>query len=315
MSTDNMNARKTRLSLDSFLGGIFLLFLTTSIILAILSRSEVVSDSPKVGFQKGVGILKIFGPINYGNTEFGIVTGGVELWGRQLENLMKNPQVKAVVIQLNSPGGTAGSSSELYQKIQRLKKNHQKPVIISIADVGASGAYWIALAGDKILANSVSMVGSIGVIVANFDLTRVPERYGISQRTYKSAPYKDFLSSWREPSEAEEEIVDLLLADIHNEFVSVLAQSRELNIETARKLANGSVYSGRQAQSLKLIDKIGTLDDAIEYAASLTQLKMPVHIIRPKVVPFQSVLDIIGAQIRAPMKWLNSSQSIIPELR
>ena len=294
----------------------FIIIILGSLMVSLFPNAHDASDGyPATGFSKGVGLMKVVGPIAYGKSEFGLPSDGVELWSKQLEDLCRNAQVKSIVIQINSPGGTAASSSEFFQKIEKLKNRFNKPIIISIADVGASGAYWIALAGDKIVANPVSIVGSIGVIMGQFDLTEVKDKYGIGQRTYKSAPYKDFLSSWREPTIKEEEKIQKLLMAIHSEFVQVLARKRDLSIKAAETLADGSIYSGRQAKEQQLIDELGSLEDAVEIAAKLGGLDMPVPIYRPKTMSFQTIFDLIGTLSPTPMNWLNSFDLSIPHLR
>ncbi len=271
-------------------GLIALLFVAIVVASGLGGKTKPKGVKPSESFtssKNGVAVVYLYEPIEIGGkSPFG-GAGGVEEIIDYIKNLEKDSRVKAVVLRINSPGGTVGASQELYQAIISFKKKTKVPVVVSIADIGASGAYWTAMAGDYIFANSGSMVGSIGVIMSSYDFTEVPKRYGIGYNVYKSVPHKDFLSSWRKPTPEEQDIVNAMLMDIQEQFVETVARSRGLTVEDVDLLADGRVYTGRQALKVKLIDQIGTFDDAVRYAAKKANIPGEPELITPESSPIQ----------------------------
>lgn len=250
---------------DMIVGGFIVAFFALTVALLLFQTSTRKPPAPN-WMGPAVGLVTINGPISAasGNPAFGLEGSDAVL--NELELLTQDPRIKALVVRINSPGGTVGASQELYDALMRVKAKHKWPVVVSISDMGASGAYWVALAGDQIVANPGSMVGSIGVIMQTWDFTQVPKRYGIDQTTYKSGRYKDMLSSWRPPSAEEKKVVDTMLTDLHDQFRSVLMARRHLPTADAIVIAQGQVFSGRQALDLKLVDQLGGLDLAVQLA-------------------------------------------------
>lgn len=212
-----------------------------------------------------------------------------------LEEAEKAKSVKAIVLRINSPGGTVGASQEIFDAVMRFKKNTSKPVVASIMDVGASGAYWSALSADYIMAHSGSMVGSVGVITQTMDLTDVPEKYGINVRTMKAGRYKDILNPWRDMRHDETNIIQEMLDDVHQQFKLVLIEQRNFDESRADKVANGQIFSGNLALKNGLIDSVGSLHDAIQYAGKLANIEDP-----NVVVPSQGLTY-----------WMNSFRAMI----
>lgn len=256
---------------DQLVGGLIVaLFAIAAIVLLVQTGTRKAPTPNWMG--PAVGLITINGPIAAanGNPAFGLEGSDAVL--NELDLLTQDPRIKALVVRINSPGGTVGASQELYDALMRVKAKHHWPIVVSISDMGASGAYWVAMAGDQIVANPGSMVGSIGVIMQTWDFTQVPQRYGINQTTYKSGRYKDMLSSWRPPSAEEKKVVDSMLTDLHDQFRSVLIDRRRIPTADAMLLAQGQVFSGRQALDLKLVDHLGGMDVAIQLATQAANI-------------------------------------------
>ena len=199
----------------------------------------------------------------------------VDVIAMQLKQAKESKLVKAVILRVNSPGGTVGASQEIYNTIMRFKKESKKPVIVSIMDVGASGAYWISLAGDYIFSQPGSIVGSMGVITQTFDLTEVPKKYGIDVKTYKAGTHKDLLNPWRKATRDDEYLINKMLKTVHEQFIDTIIERRNIKMVRARILADGRVYAGQDALTENLVDELGGIHEAIQHAAKLVNVKDP----------------------------------------
>lgn len=257
---------------DWILGGaIVFLFLLSSVLVIVKSPPASATNPEWLG--PAIGLLSINGPIAASSSNPAFGPDGSEAILAELDALATDPRVKAIVLRINSPGGTVGASQELYESVTAIRSTLKKPVIVSIADMGTSGAYWVSMAGSKIVANPGSVVGSIGVIMQSMDFTEVPRRYGINNITYKSGKYKDMLSSWRPASTDEKKLIQSVLDDIHDQFIHTLIQRRGLSTANAMVIAQGQVFSGRQALQAHLIDYVGSIDFAIALAAKEVGIK------------------------------------------
>ncbi|MBT5954494.1 signal peptide peptidase SppA [bacterium] len=227
------------------------------------------SISSTFGFKQessSIAVIKIYGPIQFGDKgNMFQPQSSVESWLQELKDIESNSDVKALILRINSPGGTVGASQEFFEAVQLYKEKTKIPVIASIADMGTSGAYWIALSADIIFANPGSMVGNIGVILGNLNFEDLAKKLGVHYQVFKSGQYKDILSSWRTPSEQEDKILQNMVDNIHLQFVDVLASSRGLKKDTAAELANGQIFTGTQAKNMGLIDQVGSLQSAVTF--------------------------------------------------
>ncbi|MBC8318833.1 MAG: signal peptide peptidase SppA [Desulfobulbaceae bacterium] len=204
------------------------------------------------------------------------VVGIVELKGvitspekamAQLIRFQENAQVKAVIIRIDSPGGTVGASQELFQQIRTTNKT--KPVVASMGSVAASGGYYAALGAEKIVASPGTLTGSIGVILKFPNLEEIFEKIGYKNEIVKSGALKDLGSSSRTLTQEERDLLQNLLDNVHNQFIADIVSSRNLTEEEVRGLADGRIFSGEQAKELGLIDRLGNLYDAVALAAEL----------------------------------------------
>ncbi len=191
--------------------------------------------------------------------------GMVERVREALAKAEEDSRVKALLLRINSPGGTVTSSDVIYHDIRRFKEKKKIPVYVSILDLAASGGYYIALAGDKIVAHPTSLTGSIGVIVLKMNLQDLMDKIGVDWEVVKSADKKDFLSPFRPLTQEERKIFQSTIDSYHQRFLEVIVENRPgLDWNAVRKLADGRVYTAQQALEAQLVDQIGYLDDTVE---------------------------------------------------
>lgn len=205
----------------------------------------------------------------------------------QLDEAESNPDVKAILIRVNSPGGSAAASQEIYEELKKV----EKPVVVSVSETCASGAYYISAAADSIIANRSSSVGSIGVIMQIPNFEGLFEQLGIEYVTIKQGEFKDVGSPDRPITEEETRMLEAQLKEIYEQFISDVADSRGMEISEVRELATGWVYLGTEALDLGLIDQIGNYKDAIEAAAELGGIKGEPVVIKQEYS--YSLMDLI----------------------
>jgi protease-4 len=244
-----------------------------SLVYAVIRQEEV--NSPGSASSDGeVGVIYIEGVIAGGSGSGGLFgsLGGAESIASLLREAARDPDLKAVVIRLNSPGGTPAASQEIEKEIQRLKDSGKK-VVASMGDVAASGAYWVAAGADQIVANPGTITGSIGVIMETANLAGLFDKIGIDTETYKSGPYKDMGSSSRPATDGERAIFQSMVDDVYEQFVATVARGRHRDASEIRPLADGRVFTGRQAKELGLVDRLGDFHDAVLLAAELAGIE------------------------------------------
>ncbi len=212
----------------------------------------------------------------------------------QLRHHRENPTVRAFVIRINSPGGGVAASQEIHEEIKKLRKDHGKPVVASLASVGASGGYYIATAADKIVANPGSITGSIGVIIQIPNLSDLLQKVGIRSVVIKSGPYKDMASATRELTPEERQLLQGLIDDIHDQFIQAVVEGRSLSREQVEMVADGRILSGRQALELGLVDQLGDLQDAIATAAKMGDIPGEPQIVQVQEREFSLLRFLFG---------------------
>ncbi len=217
-----------------------------------------------------IALINIKGPI-YIDSDPYVGTDTFKEWIDLLEKVEVSKKFKAVVIRIDSPGGTPGASQELYNSILRIKKSGKK-VIISMGDVCASGGYYIASAGDIIFANPSTLTGSIGVIMSYPVIEKMEKTLGIDMVTIKSDEHKDIGSMHRIPTMEENEIFKGIIKDTYSQFVKDISKARKMSEEKMYKLADGRIYTGNTALKNGLVDKIGGIREAIEEARNIAGL-------------------------------------------
>ncbi|MGL4388676.1 MAG: signal peptide peptidase SppA, partial [Brevinema sp.] len=198
--------------------------------------------------QSLIGVINMDAPISFGDKGGGFFPSpsGAGYWLRQLKVAETNKNIKAVIIQVNSPGGTVGASQELHAAVTKIQKAG-KPVIISVSDISASGGYYATAGADRIFANGGSLVGSIGVIMQGIEYSELLAKIGIKANVIKSGANKDMLSPFKTMSPEEKEILMASVLDTYNQFVEVVAEGRKIDLDKIIPLADGRVFTGRQA--------------------------------------------------------------------
>ena len=191
----------------------------------------------------------------------------------QLLRYKNNPSIKAIVLRIDSPGGAVVPSQEIFEEIKKLRAESQKKVVVSMGTVAASGGYYIASASDHIVANPGTLTGSIGVIMELANIAGLLERVGVESMVIKSGRHKDMASPFRKMGEEERRILQNVLDDVHNQFIEAVSEGRGLEIEQVRRLADGRIFSGRQAKKLGLVDELGNLQDTIRLTAEMVGIE------------------------------------------
>jgi protease-4 len=257
----------------------------------------------------GVAVLFVvalsagFAPTGGGGAVFGARVAIVELEGtiidvddvlRELKSHRDNPQVKAVVLRINSPGGVVGPTQELHAAVMRLRESG-KPVVASLGAVAASGGYYVAVAADKIYANPGTLTGSIGVIFQLPNLDGLMKKVGVDYVVVKAGRYKDIGNIARPMTAEEQRILQSLLDDVHAQFISAVATGRKLDRAQVLGFADGRIVSGAQAKDLKMIDALGGLEEALDGAAALAGLPRPPKVIGPHRK--LSIMDLLRNQL------------------
>lgn len=252
------------------------------LVLILLSLAALAFISPRQGLggEAKIAVIYVDGMIVGGRGEGGFLGaggGGTDAIIRQLHAAKEDATVKAILLRINSPGGSAPASQEVGEEIQKVRQSG-KIVVTSMADMAASGGYWLAATTDKIYANPATLTGSIGVYIPYSNWQELYQKIGIHQEKIKSGPHKDMLSPERSLTPAEREIVQSMVDDLYEQFVQVVAQGRKLDPEKVRQLADGRIYTGNQAKALGLVDELGNMYDALEGTKQLAGLSGKVEI-------------------------------------
>jgi protease-4 len=280
------------------LGLIFLLGVGFIILLhgytALAGKGELFSNPEKVG------IVSIRGVISSSQE-------AVE----QIDEFGKDDNIKAVVLRIDSPGGGVAASQEIYAAVKRVRKN--KIVVASLGSVAASGGYMIACATNKIVANPGTVTGSISAIMYFANAEDLLKKIGIKPSVIKSGRYKDIGSPARGMSDDEKQILQALVDDIFFQFIDVVAQDRKIPQEDVKKLADGRVFSGKQALQHKLIDFLGDKSFAVQLAGKMANIKGAPDVVYPKkkdITFFDLILQNTAASFATALK---TNIATIPE--
>jgi len=246
-------------------------------ILGVVAVSIVLAVALSPGKPDGgggeVGVIYIEGAIICGRSGglLGAPWGSEEI-AAALRAAAQKPGLKAVVIRLNSPGGSAAAAQEISAEVGRLQKSGKK-VVASMGDTAASAAYWIAASADSIVANPGTITGSIGVIMEYFDLQGLYDKIGVETETFKSGPHKDMGSPSRPVTTEERAIFQSMINDVYSQFIDHVADGRGKDVAEIKLLADGRAFTGRQAKELGLVDQLGDFHDAVLLAGTLAGIQ------------------------------------------
>ena len=261
--------------------------------------SEIIKGVQQAN-KPGVAVVKLYGVIQ--TTSDQSVFGpqrGADSTVAQLKKLGKNKNVKAVVLRINSPGGTVGASQEVYSELLKLKKKGIK-IVASMADVCASGGVYAAVAADKILANKGTITGSVGVIFSVSNFKQLMEKVGMRSYSIRSGKFKDIGSYSRDMTEEEKILLQEIVDSTYQQFLSAVVEGRGLKEEDVKKWADGRIFNGEQALRNKLVDQLGTFEDAIDLAHELAGLEEQ-NIIRSKLNPFDKIESMFNSWWSGPL--------------
>jgi len=244
-------------------------------LIALISPSSGGGRSFFAG-NNGVGIVEIEGPI-YESEET----------VKQIEEYRKDDSIKAIILRINSPGGSVAASQEIYHASK--KAAEEKPVIASMATVAASGGYYVALGATKVLANPGTITGSIGVRMEHVVLSDLLNWAKIRHETLKSGKYKDIGSFDRPLTKEERELLQELLTDIHQQFKEAVMEERDLELAELDAVADGRVFTGREALELGLVDALGGWTEAVDLAAELGGIKGEPRLVEKKKFKYENL--------------------------
>ncbi|MDO8746120.1 MAG: signal peptide peptidase SppA [Thermodesulfovibrionales bacterium] len=232
--------------------GFLILLIAISVIFAIFQKNVSLGDK--------VAVVRIEGPIMDSKNTVDEIKG-----------YLKDPSIKALVLRVDSPGGAVAPSQEIYEEVK--KATLKKKVIVSMGSVAASGGYYISAPADRIIANPGTLTGSIGVIMEIPNIEGLMNKIGVKTEVIKSGRHKDIASAFRKMGKEERLILQSVLDDVHEQFIKAVSDGRKIPFEEAKKLADGRIFTGRQAMEARLVDELGTLEDAIAIAGRLAGIK------------------------------------------
>lgn len=263
------------------IGGAFLFGLVAALI------SSVQGGGVHHGFWGGdnIGLITVEGSIYESKDTI-----------EQIEEFRKDDSIKAIILRVNSPGGSVAASQEIMQAAS--KASQEKPVIASMGTVAASGGYYLSLGATEIIANPGTITGSIGVRLDHLMLRDLLRWAKIQHETLKSGKFKD-IGTFDRPLTAEERnLLQGMLEDIHLQFKEAVAQKRKLDLEQVDKIADGRVFTGRVAYELKLVDELGGFTEAVERAKELGKIKGDPEIVEPRRFKYEWIGGILESAIR-----------------
>jgi protease-4 len=256
--------------------------------------------SATVGVGDAVAVIWLDGAITSDPEYYLTVQGITPSLVADLLEQAADPAIKAVVVRVNSPGGSVVASDEIYHMLLEF----DKPVVVWMGEMAASGGYYISCGGDYVFAHPDTLTGSIGVISQFLNVEELMDKVGVDAVVITSGPRKDIGSPFREMSEEEQALWEGIIDETYEGFVELVAQARDLPLEEIRELADGSIYTGRQALELGLVDGVGTPEDAIAKAAELGGIEGEPQIVELK--PILSFFDLmVGFQARSAMPTLD----------
>lgn len=263
------------------------------IIIGFLSFSSFNNNQTFTGtsFGNTVAIIPLQGQIAYGQSDSNVQIVTPNDIRMAINQADEDESVSAILIEMNSPGGSAVASEEMMDAI----KSAKKPVVVWISDAGASGAYLAATSADKIIASPSSIVGSIGVLMDITDLSQYYQNLGINRYAIKAGEYKDMGADYRPLTAEETEMLQSMVDEDYDRFITLVAENRNLNKTYVTSIAQGKIYTGTQAKNIKLIDDVGGEQHALDVAAQLGGIKGEYNVIY--ISNSNPLMDIINSLI------------------
>jgi len=248
----------------AFIGGlvVFLIFLSFLLSFLMLFKEKDFGKSQ-------IGVLEIKGVIL-----------DAEEYLMAIKEMEKRGSIKAIVVRIDSPGGSVGASQEIFEELKKVRRT--KPVVVSMGSVAASGGLYVALGGTEIFASPGTITGSIGVVLEIPNIEKLLKKIGIEAEIIKSGAYKDTGSIYRPLTPEERKYLSEKVKLIHDQFIRAISEERKISIEKVKEFADGRIFTGEEALSLGLVDKLGNFWDAVEEAKRLAKIPEARLIFMPK---------------------------------
>lgn len=261
-------------------------------------KEAYIEETVEGSGEKKIVVIPIEGIIRSGPSAFVPDEAGlVESFKKRLEKAGEDAHVEAILLRIDSPGGGITASDVIYNELIKYKEEKKKKVVTCLEDVAASGAYYIAVASDKIVAHPTTITGSIGVILPLINVSELIKRYGIEDKSIASGPFKEIGSPLKPMSPEEEAVLKGIVEEMYTRFITVVSKGRNIQLEDVRKLADGRIYTAQQAQALGLIDQTGYLSDAVKLTKELVGLK------EAKVIRYKKkwgIKDLLSLKTNVP---------------
>ena len=251
-------------------GGAFFLFVLAVFTLVYFTLHAGTDEASLTSFGDKIGVVDLEGVILDPKTVVG-----------QLKKFGEDDSIKAIIIHVNSPGGGVAASEEIYREVKRIRTEKKKRIVVSIETVGASGAYYVASASDKIYADQGSIVGSIGVIAEWMNYGDLLKWAKLKNVVLKTGEFKDTGNPARDLTPNEQAYMQSLIDNMFGQFVQAVSEGRGMKFEDVKSIANGKVWTGEQAMSMKLIDGVGDFETAVADTAKSVGIKGEPTLVRP----------------------------------
>jgi len=283
--------------------GAFILLVLLFTVSVYIAKALLGGADATVSVKKGVGLVEVKGMILDSKETV-----------RQLRYFLKNDNVKAVVLRVDSPGGIVGPSQEISDEVRKFAE--KKKIIVSMGSVAASGGYYISAPATLIYANPGTITASIGVILKLSNIETLMDKIGIKSYVLKTGKFKDSGSPVRQFSEEDRAMLQSVIDSTHEQFVKAVANGRKLPVDEVRRIADGRILSGEQAKTFKLVDRLGTLQDAIEEAGKQAGIEGEPELILPpkKKVDYMDLLtESVESSIQGSLGRLNSGMKLMYE--
>src|SRR6202166_1009587 len=266
-------------------GGAFFLFVLAVFSLVYLTLHAGSNQASFSGFGDRIGVVDLDGVILSPEPVVG-----------QLKKFAEDSSIKAIILHVNSPGGGVAASEEIYREVKRIREEKKKQIVVSIETVGASGAYYIASASNKIYADQGSIVGSIGVIAEWVNYEDLLKWAKLKSVVFKTGEFKDTGNPARELTPAEQAYLQSLIDNMFGQFIQAVADGRGMKFDDVKAIANGKVWTGKEALTMKLIDNVGDFEAVVKDTAKSVGISGEPTLVRPEKER-RTLLDLMTGDV------------------
>jgi protease IV len=294
-----MPERKSRTLLWILIGGgAFFLFALAVFALIYLALHAGTEEAGFAGFGDRIGVVDLEGVILSPEPVVG-----------ELKRFADDSSIKAIILHVNSPGGGVAASEEIYREVKRIREEKKKRIVVSVESVGASGAYYIASAANKIYADNGSIVGSIGVIAQWVNYGDLMKWAKLKDVVLKTGEFKDTGNPARDLTPAEQAYMQSLIDNMFGQFVHAVADGRGMKFDDVKAIANGKVWTGEQALSMKLIDNVGDFEAAVKDTAKSVGISGEPTLVHPEKER-RTLLDLLLGDVS---RYLPSREKMLEQ--